>query len=265
MRLRAESRLTMSNVTKIFKACVQAIRDGQLIQRQSRSDKEFHFQNWFKHRLNDTQLNYDVSSRNTYPDFLLVHHPEGYELKGLAYPGRSANFDSNSQSPSGKHNGRTIYYVFGRYPRNPDGDHYPVLDLAICHGSFLNADNDYTHKNKSFDGFGTYGDILIRDRKMYVCPTPFSLVEGLAHQRTLILPLDHPVDDDLIEIGSLTRCETDQVIVSYSFDLRNNKLQTTKMANPHAGRKHVFKLYRVKGDPINEVSLFAKPEALTSK
>jgi|SRR5829696_8936912 len=27
-------------------------------------------------------------------------------------------------------------------------------------------------------GFGSYGDILVRDRKMYVAPTPFALAEG---------------------------------------------------------------------------------------
>ena len=59
----------------------------------------------------------------------MVATTEGYELKGLAYPGRDVNFDSNSQVPSGHHNGRTIYYVFGRYPKEPDGDTYPVIDL----------------------------------------------------------------------------------------------------------------------------------------
>lgn len=48
---------------------------------------------------------------------------------------------------------------------------YPILDLVICHGDFLNADHAYVHENKSFRGFGTYGDILVRDRKMYVTPT----------------------------------------------------------------------------------------------
>jgi hypothetical protein len=52
----------------------------------------------------------------------MVSTTGGYELKGLAYPGRDASFDSNSQVPSGFHNGRTIYYVFGRYPKEPDGD-----------------------------------------------------------------------------------------------------------------------------------------------
>ena len=49
--------------------------------------------------------------------------------------------------------------------------------------------NTYT-KIKTSKGFGSYGDILIRDRKMYVVPTPFHLVEGVAHRQTLILPAD---------------------------------------------------------------------------
>jgi hypothetical protein len=91
--------------------------------------------------------------------------------RGLAYPGREVNYDSNSQVPSGSHNGRTIFYVFGRYPAEPDGDSFPVLDLVICHGDFLNADHEYAHKNKNVKGFGSYGDIMIRDRKMYVAPS----------------------------------------------------------------------------------------------
>jgi len=43
--------------------------------------------------------------------------------------------------------------VFGRYPAEPDGNSYPVFDLVICHGDFLNADHDYIHKNRSVKGF----------------------------------------------------------------------------------------------------------------
>lgn len=252
----------MSHASAIFKLCVQAIRDGELIKREGRSDKEFHFQNWFKKRLDDLGLNYDSPGRNSYPDFRLVHSPEGYELKGLAYPGREASYDSNSQVPRGEHNGRQVFYVFGRYPRDPDGNTYPVLDLVLCHGSFLNADNDYVHKNKSFRGFGTYGDILVRDRKMYVCPTPFALAEGTAHHRTLILPDDHPGDDGLVEIGTLMRREVEQMVVAYSFDLRTNALATTQVPNPNAGREHVFKVYRAQGDPLDQVSLRENAQVL---
>jgi hypothetical protein len=94
---------------------VEAIRAGKLIKRESSTDKEFHFQNWFRARLQETKLHFESGGRNSYPDFRMVAVTEGYELKGLAYPGRDASFDSNSQAPSGFHNGRTIYYVFGRY------------------------------------------------------------------------------------------------------------------------------------------------------
>ena len=110
----------------VFKTCVKAIQSGILIERPSVSDKEFHFQNWFKARLQETGLLFDQNGRNSFPDFTLVSHTEGFEVKGLAYPGRVSTFDSNSKVPSGFHNGRTIYYVFGRYPRKPDGDTYPV-------------------------------------------------------------------------------------------------------------------------------------------
>src|SRR6266481_5503509 len=173
---------------KVFARCVEAVRINKLISRESRQDKEFHFQNWFKARLTETGLNFEAGGRNTYPDFRLVASTDGFEVKGLAYPGREANYDCNSQIPSGCHNGRAIFYIFGRYPAEPDGDSYPVLDLVICHGDFLNADHEYEHENKNVKGFGSYGDILIRDRKMYVVPTPFRLVDGIAHHRTLILP-----------------------------------------------------------------------------
>lgn len=245
----------MSNVSTMFKTCVHAIQRGELIVREGRSDKEFHFQNWFKRRLESAGLNFDSPGRNSYPDFCLVNFAEGFELKGLAYPGREADYDCNSQVPRGEHNGRQVYYVFGRYPVNPDGNSYPVLDFVLCHGSFLNADNTYVHKNKSFRGFGSYGDILVRDRKMYVAPTPFALAAGTAHRRTLILPESHGVDSDLVEVGTLTRREVDHVVVAYSFDLRTDELATRHVPNPNAGVEHVFKAYRVERDPTETVTL----------
>ena len=92
-----------STVLSIFNQCVVAIRDGKLIQRASSQDKEFHFQNWVRDRLNETEFHYDPGGRNSYPDFRMVNFAEGYEVKGLAYPGRAANYDANSQVPSGHH------------------------------------------------------------------------------------------------------------------------------------------------------------------
>jgi len=245
----------VSKASPIFKSCVKAIRDRVFIEREGRKDKEFHFQNWFKARLEAMGLDFDSPGRNSYPDFRLVHDAEGFELKGLAYPGREADYDCNSQVPRGEHNGRQVYYVFGRYPKDPDGDRYPVLDLVLCHGSFLNADNTYVHKNKSFIGFGSYGDILVRDRKMYVAPTPFALAEGTAHCCTLIVPENHEIDDDLAEVGTLARREVDEIVAAYSFDLRTNEIAASRAPNPNAGREHIFKAYRVAGDLSDPVTL----------
>ena len=248
----------MSIVSRVFRECVRAMRNGELIEREGSRDKEFHFQNWFNLRLEHIGEKFDEPGRNTYPDFRIVRYTEGYELKGLAYPGREADYDCNSQIPCGEHNGRQIIYVFGRYPSNPDGNRYPVLDLVVCHGSFLNADNTYIHKNKSFRGFGSYGDILVRDRKMYVAPTPFALAKGTAHHRTLILPADMRVENDLIEVAVLTRREVNRVVVAYNFDLRTNELNTMTVPNPSAGREHIFKAYRVSGDPTEPVTLYER-------
>lgn len=246
----------------IYRECVEAIRRGELIEREGANDKEFHFQNWFEKRLVHLKLNYDQPGRNSYPDFRLVDSPHGYELKGLAYPGRDANYDSNSQVPVGIHHGRTVYYVFGRYPKNPDGNKYPVTDLVVCHGDFLNADSEYVHKNKSFRGFGSYGDIMVRDRKMYVVPTPFALAEGTAHRTTLILPATENPGAGFIEVGKLVRREVDEVVIAYEFDLRTNAMVTKTAPNPNAGREHAFVAYRIEGEPSDAVTMRSTGEVL---
>jgi hypothetical protein len=240
---------------EVFFRCAEAMRANMLIDRETKHDKEFHFQNWFKARLAETTLNFELGGRNTYPDFRLVASTDGFEVKGLAYPGREANCDSNSQVPSGSHNGRAIFYVFGRYPAEPDGDSYPVLDLVICHGNFLNADHDYAHKNKSVKGFGSYGDIMIRDRKMYVAPTPFGLTTGTAHNQTLILPGDFPADSRFRAVGTLLRREAEKIIVGYTFDLRTNTLKPESVDNPDAGKEHAFVAYRLRGSANDAVGM----------
>lgn len=249
---------------------MSAHESRQFIRRESRSDKEFHFQNWVKLRLEETGLLFEQGGRNSYPDFRIVHSAEGFEIKGLAYPGRETTFDSNSQVPTGFHNGRVIYYVFGRYPANPDGDQYPVTDLVLCHGDFLNADHEYKHKNKSVRGFGTYGDLMIRDRKMYVVPTPFALASNLAHFMTLVLPKETEPGEGFEMVGELVRTEAAQLVVAYKFDLRTNELMPEQMPNPNAGRQHNFRAWRLAGEagtrrvemmPVTERKLMVEREA----
>lgn len=39
----------------VFVRCAHGVGAGELITRESRQDKEFHFQNWFRARLTETQ------------------------------------------------------------------------------------------------------------------------------------------------------------------------------------------------------------------
>jgi hypothetical protein len=243
---------------QVFRECVNAIRTKKLIRRESSQDKEFHFQNWIRDRLQRTKLAFETGGRNSYPDFRLVAHTVGFEVKGLAYPGRELNYDCNSQVPTGFHNGRVIYYVFGRYPSEPDGNTYPLLDLVICHGDFLNADHDYVHQNKSVKGFGSYGDIMIRDRKMYVAPTPFGLVSGVAHAETLILPAEVDAGTEMKCVGSVVRIEAANMIVGYSFNLKTNTIIPQAIPNPSTGCTHHFRAWRVAGSPGEPVALVPK-------
>ena len=116
-------------ISHILAECVRAVEAVVKISRVSTTDKEFSFQNWFGDRLKAISLNFDEPSRNAYPDFRLVDYPLGFETKGLGFPGRGANYDCNSQVPTGCHNGRQIYYVFGRYPASTMNEaEYPVYD-----------------------------------------------------------------------------------------------------------------------------------------
>ncbi|MCT7984182.1 hypothetical protein NG796_12835 [Laspinema sp. A4] len=245
--MNAKIKFNQPQCVDIFIACHRAIIRGALIQRTSLQDKEFHFQKWFENRLEEAEINYKKPGRNLYPDFILTDQPEGYEIKGLAFPGRSADYDCNSQVPIGDHKERTIYYVFGRYPAHVKENEYPVLDLVICHGDFLNADRQYVHKNKSLTGFGSYGDLKIRDRKMYIAPTPYGIITGTEQQITLIIPDKHEPDPRLNVVGELVRVEADQQVIGYSFDLRSNTLTPNYQKNPSSGRVHRFLAYRVKG------------------
>lgn len=130
-----------------------------------------------------------------------------------------------------------------------------MLDLVVSHGDFLNAHHDYVHKNKSVKGFGSYGDIMIRDRKMYVTPTPFGLTIGTAHNQTLILPANFRVDARFRSVGKLVRRETEKLIVGYTFDLRTNTLKPETADNPAAGKEHKFVAYRLKDSASDAVAM----------
>jgi hypothetical protein len=104
-------------------------------------------------------------------------------------------------------------------------------------------------------GFGTYGDIMIRDRKMYVAPTPFALTEGTTGLMTLIVPESIKSRSGFQKVGRLNRIEADTLVVGYSFDLRTNELQAERVANPSAGTTHRFIAYRLVDQASKPVSM----------
>jgi hypothetical protein len=247
--------MTGSRAPRFFLQCEDAIRNKAPIVRESARDKEFAVQDWVRDRLDEAGLGYVESGRNTYPDFPLTGDPpEGFEVKSLAHPGRNTSYDANSQPPCGIHNGRTVWYVFVRYPKEGRGS-YLVHDLVVCHGDFLNPSRDYLHRNQNVPNFGAYADIMIRDRKMYVVRTPYALVDGLIGRRTLILPSGSDAPAGLRAVGYLGRREADEFAVGYEFDLKRAKLRTITADNPSAGELHTFTAYRAKDGDATRVSM----------
>lgn len=148
--------------------------------------------------------------------------------------------------------------MFVRYPRTA-GTTYPVHDLVICHGDFLNPTRGYEHRNDNVPNFGAYGDIMIRDRKMYVVRTPYAIVDGLAGQRTLVLPSGWDVPDGFKAVGLVERHEADEVAVGYEFDLKASELHVVSEPNPSAGKSHAFTAYRPDDGDDTPVTLAAVP------
>lgn len=274
----------------VFISLHKAVEDGYLIKKEHKKDKEFFFQNWIKkHIMEALKFFCDIElveqGRNTFPDFLIrsvaTKKPiQGYEVKGLAFPGRS-DFDANSKLPRGRVRRRDgteydVYYIFGRYPKT-DETEYTLVDLVVFHGNLLNADNWYQHKNLHIKGFGSYGDIMIRDRKMYVPKTPYALLSGIEKKRTLIVPdhiqleelLSQPDFDkiptsianalkkDLVKIGEVVRTERKERIIAYKVNLEKPSIEPyISTANSHHGeKKHVFMVYTTRKFGSFEVSL----------
>lgn len=98
---------------------------------------------------------------------------------------------------------------------------------------------------------------MIRDRKMYVAPTPFALTDGTTGLQTLIVPYDTAIDPRFREVGSLVRTEAATLVIGYSFDLRTNVLTAETAPNPRAGAEHRFTACRLLSQPDKPVSMAA--------
>jgi hypothetical protein len=103
---------------------------------------------------------------------------------------------------------------------------------------------------------------MIRDRKMYVAPTPFALTEGTTGLATLIIPESMAPDPRFREVGRLSRVEAGTLVVGYTFDLRTNTLHAERIPNPDAGVEHGFVAYRLARQASKPVTMSAHIPAL---
>lgn len=213
------------------------------------NDKEFHFQNWVYDRIVEAGFSSSSVGRNTYPDFPIDSLEEAYEVKGITAGSRENDFDSNSALPAGRHHGSRVFYIFGRYESVSIGGEAPrVLDIVIVDGSFLNAGSAFLADNKSLRVLGAFGDILLRDRKMYAPYTPYRNISGLRGHCTLIVESGtRPPDDSFVEVGRFIRREAEKTLVGYRADLRENTLIGEFEDNPRGGYEHEYLAWRSAG------------------
>lgn len=243
----------MTHSVEIFLAAYQAIAAGVLMIPRSANDKEYFPQDWFAARVDALGLPLCLRGRNSYPDFWIGDDSrlpvEGYEIKSLAFSkGRPArkDYDSNSTIPSGRKDGRDVFLVFFLYTGS-GATRRPVYSLCVAHGDLINADHDVAaaHVNEGIEGFGSYGDGFIRDRKMYRFPQPFTLDPAGIGRCRLILPSEWAVSDPrLIQVGTLERTIFTASLESYSIYL-DGKTKPTTYGNPRpeAGQVRHFQVF----------------------
>ncbi len=243
----------MTHSIEIFVAAQQAVAAGIPMTPRSANDKEYFPQDWFADRVSALGLPFAAQGRNSYPDFWVGGDGsppvEGFEIKSLAFSnGRPArrDYDSNSTIPSGRKDGRDVFLVFFLYTGSR-GDPRPVHSLCIAQTDLINADHAVAaaHINEGIDGFGSYGDGFIRDRKMYRFPQPYTIdPSGLGRCR-LIVPADWAVADTrLAQVGTIDRKIADEALKSYEIHLDGSTGPGAKRAErPDAGQVRRFDVF----------------------
>jgi hypothetical protein len=237
----------------IFVAAQQAIVAGIAMRPRSTNDKEYFPQDWFAERVSGLGLPVVAQGRNSYPDFWVGDEAsppsEGFEVKSLAFTnGRPArrDYDSNSTIPSGRKEDRDVFLVFFLYTGS-GGNLRPVHSLCIVHADLINADHAVAaaHLNEGIEGFGSYGDGFIRDRKMYRFPQPYTIdPSGLGRCRLILPSVWGVADDRLVPVGVIERAVSDSSLLGYSIHLDGNTRATKHRApRPDAGQVRRFDVF----------------------
>lgn len=220
------------------------------MQPRSAGDKEYFAQDWLADRMNEIGYTFAISGRNTYPDFWVGEGADrfGVEVKSLAFangrPARS-DFDTNSTIPGGEKQGFAVYTAFFLYT-GAGADPRPIHSLCFLHGDLLNADRAFVHENKAIHGFGSYGDAFIRDRKMYVFKTPFTIFPDLLGEIRLIVPSGQGIaatNPRLEQVGTIERSWAENRVIGYRMDLVANIVTPEVERSPSAGQVVRFDVY----------------------
>lgn len=228
------------------------------MQPRSASDKEYFAQDWIALQLDELGWTYSISGRNTYPDFWVGEEGQdqrfGVEVKSLGFVKKPArkDFDTNSTIPGGEKEGRPVYTAFFLYT-GAGADPRHIHSLCMLHGDFLNAERDFIHENKAVKGFGSYGDAFIRDRKMYVFKTPFTILPDLVGKLTLVVPAGSsltPTTPTLQRMTSIERTFVRERVKGYRADLVRNVVSPEMERAPRAREILSFEVY----SPVQEVT-----------
>ncbi|ESQ15333.1 MAG: hypothetical protein N838_29685 [Thiohalocapsa sp. PB-PSB1] len=99
-----------------------------------------------------------------------------------------------------------------------------VHSLCIAHADLINIDHETAaaHVNEGIDGFGSYGDGFLRDRKMYRFPHPYTIDPSGLDRCRLIVPSEWAVSHPgLRPCGRIGRAIAANALRSYTVGCRN--------------------------------------------
>ncbi len=212
--------------------------------KRSADDKEYFVQDWVAARSAEAGCRVEARGRNSYPDFWMSLDGStiGNEVKSLAHraTGRAArtDVDFNSTPPRPVAEGQDCFLTFVLYRHVSLDNPLEAIVTTICLADMavMNADADFVPLNLSVKGFGSYGDGIIRNRRMYRFRHPVTVLDeaglDIRDQPTLILPAgslreEDALADGLVSLGAIERPPASQLLVSYLVDVKTGEIQPT--------------------------------------
>ena len=227
---------------RLFRSYASAHAIGVVAVKRSKDDKEYFVQDWVEERAAEARCEVEAQGRNKYPDFWLSLDGTtiGNEVKSLAHHpnGRPArkDLDFNSTAPQSLMQGRDCFLTFVLYRHDSLDSPLQGTVTTVCLAdiAFLNADKNFVPLNLSVKKFGSYGDGIIRNRRMYRFRHPVTVLDEIGldirGRPTLILPEGslgqaEALADRLLQIGSVERATAPQRLASYLVNVRTGEIE----------------------------------------